>query len=547
MGKEKFRTIFYLILVLMAGYQILHTQYLGLKLRFNTFSAPTLTVPDHLSIGLTYQRFMYTVGGVAFDKVALPAETQKVTSLSINYLPNKADGKRLGLTINGKEINTKIYDWQLIPIARFANSSYYSCFTLFGNLTDANKEDEVLNDGGEILNYHPEFTNNLFGFRIAQLDMLILYQDCTDLPTMKGKYILGNGELTPDISSNLTGLNNFLTYANGIQSSLQMKFRSYVICDYGQDIRFDFPKDSLTLTGNPYYYCWRFRNDDPNYSSANITDSIIKDIDQIIQTKKKENPSFNERTWYIDALVEAAKTYKSGYDLYASGTFVDLLKITSTADQKNFLDKYSTSSLWQMLISVKSDMTDYSVVYLKEYSERFSARVDLLQSINPAIWDAAANLMRFGAFFRYCKDNYPDQWKSFLQQTGNINVEPKLNTPTVLYSDGRYINEIKTNNQIESYRLFQNYPNPFNPATSISYQLASTACVELKIFDVLGREIACPVNKIQPAGYYCTNFDTRAISKNLSSGIYFYRLKVRGIDQADPVNYTEIKKMQLLK
>jgi hypothetical protein len=72
-----------------------------------------------------------------------------------------------------------------------------------------------------------------------------------------------------------------------------------------------------------------------------------------------------------------------------------------------------------------------------------------------------------------------------------------------------------------AFSLKQNYPNPFNPVTNIVYTLPSTQKVLLKIYDVLGREIKILVNEEQSAGTHNISFDAR----NLSSGIYFYRLE----------------------
>ena len=92
------------------------------------------------------------------------------------------------------------------------------------------------------------------------------------------------------------------------------------------------------------------------------------------------------------------------------------------------------------------------------------------------------------------------------------------------------------------YRLDQNYPNPFNPSTAIKYSVpvvdanfAPTTHVILKVFDMLGREVATLVNKYQSAGTYEVKFD----GSNLSSGIYFYTLKSG--------SYTKTYKMVLLK
>jgi photosystem II stability/assembly factor-like uncharacterized protein len=87
----------------------------------------------------------------------------------------------------------------------------------------------------------------------------------------------------------------------------------------------------------------------------------------------------------------------------------------------------------------------------------------------------------------------------------------------------------------ERLSLSQNYPNPFNPSTVIAYQLPTNNFVTLKIFDVLGREIASLVNERQTAGSHSVTFS----ANGLPSGVYFYRLQAG--------NYTETRKLVLLK
>ena len=85
------------------------------------------------------------------------------------------------------------------------------------------------------------------------------------------------------------------------------------------------------------------------------------------------------------------------------------------------------------------------------------------------------------------------------------------------------------------FKLHQNYPNPFNPITVISYQLSVSGLVLLKVFDVLGKEVATLINDVKPAGSYEVQFD----ASNLPSSIYFYKLSTD--------TFTETKKMVLIR
>jgi len=105
----------------------------------------------------------------------------------------------------------------------------------------------------------------------------------------------------------------------------------------------------------------------------------------------------------------------------------------------------------------------------------------------------------------------------------------------------RPLSEIITNveniddNNPNHFSLSQNYPNPFNPTTSIQYAVSSREFVTLKVYDLLGREVATLINEEKPAGEYEIEFN----ASGLASGIYFYKLQAG--------SYSSIKKMICLK
>ncbi len=88
---------------------------------------------------------------------------------------------------------------------------------------------------------------------------------------------------------------------------------------------------------------------------------------------------------------------------------------------------------------------------------------------------------------------------------------------------------------VEDFKLNQNYPNPFNPSTKISWQSPVSSWQTIKVYDILGNEIATLVDEFRNAGKYEITFN----ASNLASGVYFYRLKAG--------NYIETRKMLLLR
>ena len=120
----------------------------------------------------------------------------------------------------------------------------------------------------------------------------------------------------------------------------------------------------------------------------------------------------------------------------------------------------------------------------------------------------------------------------------NVNGDPQ----SIVFDYGNWIlKDLSPVTQVEDqfipgeFSLEQNYPNPFNPSTKIKFTLPSKASVVLKVFNILGKEIATLVNGEQDAGNYTVEFD----ASTLKSGVYFYRLEAG--------SFTETKKMILMK
>ncbi len=93
------------------------------------------------------------------------------------------------------------------------------------------------------------------------------------------------------------------------------------------------------------------------------------------------------------------------------------------------------------------------------------------------------------------------------------------------------------------FGLNQNYPNPFNPTTAISFQLSAVSLASLRVYDVLGREIASLVDEVRPAGTYTVHWDGRGAP----SGVYYYRLRASEASTGSARGFVETKRMILLR
>ena len=132
----------------------------------------------------------------------------------------------------------------------------------------------------------------------------------------------------------------------------------------------------------------------------------------------------------------------------------------------------------------------------------------------------------------------------------NLYANSNFSSPFAVATDDTFLVERPSsttsvggnNSGVKNFHLEQNYPNPFNPSTSIRYTVPSVTLnevegsrVSLKVYDVLGNEVATLVNEEKPAGSYEVKFD----AAGLSSGIYFYKLQAGSL--------VETKKMILMK
>jgi len=94
---------------------------------------------------------------------------------------------------------------------------------------------------------------------------------------------------------------------------------------------------------------------------------------------------------------------------------------------------------------------------------------------------------------------------------------------------------VETGAAVHEYMLSQNYPNPFNPVTNIQFSIVNRQLTIVKVFDVLGREVATLVNEVKEPGAYTVQFN----GSNLASGVYFYRLQAG--------NFVQTKKLLLVR
>lgn len=211
-------------------------------------------------------------------------------------------------------------------------------------------------------------------------------------------------------------------------------------------------------------------------------------------------------------------------------------------------DHKNVYKVFQSLIKLKKDYDVFNTNNFTLDVGNFVKKINLynqdmdafiIGNFNVIQLTSAQNFSRTGWWYDY----FSGDSVNVTNLTENITLEPgefriyttsKLPTP-----EPGILTEVENDNLVNSipagFKLEQNYPNPFNPNTKISWQSPVGGWQSIKIFDVIGNEIATLIDEYKEAGYHEVEFN----SKNLSSGIYFYQLKSG--------NYLETKKMILLR
>jgi Tol biopolymer transport system component len=138
--------------------------------------------------------------------------------------------------------------------------------------------------------------------------------------------------------------------------------------------------------------------------------------------------------------------------------------------------------------------------------------VNMGPDINTANHEYGPRVTQDGQYLFFTRDNGSTSMDIYWV---SANIIDSLRSVTVSINN-------QSENMASDYKLFQNYPNPFNPSTVISYSLPGNSFVSLKIYNILGKEIASLVNSVQRRGSHDITFNTN--NMNLSSGVYLYTL-----------------------
>lgn len=261
------------------------------------------------------------------------------------------------------------------------------------------------------------------GLRLFQLDNLIINPYSWDLVTDGGVYVLGTGESAPNIRQNQRAQNNFLTL-----NPLDNAFDSYLISDRRRRAFFRVERSTLIIEGEPSYTFVR-RTNPSNEEFAKAESRVEKEVRAQFEIRNEREQS----VWLIDQVIAEAEKFDEsvGDNELLSPVLKQLLSINDRGGRRVTLLKESMESLFNELIDLRVLVQLLKAWELPALSERISNQTAGLRAINPAVWDAGVIVLRYAAFFRYCKQHDPAQWDLFMSQIKQApRPRPLVTTPT---------------------------------------------------------------------------------------------------------------------
>jgi hypothetical protein len=371
--------------------------------RFSTnagLAARPLQIRSSGRSNLVAFKFVGRVGGVSFETTAEPDQTLRGKSIEISYNPSHPDGSRLVVRAGTTLLRTNIPDWQLRPIANFADSEYNAIISLFGEGPDRNSY--------YYIQYHDSLKDTLLGMRLLQADILFMsLGEHWRMPRYAGKVILGPGEQE-------TAEERAIRAARRLDAALRgQKWRSWVLTDAGTHPTFGVVQGELIIRVRPYYYFWNIEQTEYD-SRIKEHNRLVHEYNALLASAKADLDRHNSLVPIFNATTDPQRKRQLRAQLDALKSEIDSKEARITA----------------LRAQIDADQPEPKVFEVIALTNAMRSLDGALAEYNPSVYKAYQRLAQYGAFFRYVKNTNPANWKTFQQRLTSVAIVPAVKTPT---------------------------------------------------------------------------------------------------------------------
>jgi carboxypeptidase T len=415
-------------------------------------------------------------------------------------------------------------------------------------------DDWYYNDSGhaKAIAFTPEVGTGTDGFWPLQSRILTLAKSTV---TQNIYFALANGAY---VASEKTTPNKEY-YSQGEAGNLKVNYRNKGLLN-AQNVKIELTTQSpyLTIQTNSFSYSNinSFASDSLNFNFTVAGNAPVNSsIPAVLKVKQNDTNTIYIQNVNIvvgQGTVILADSAENGTTRWTAVGGWGTTTSQSYSPTRSFTDSptgnYSNSTTRSLTLATSLNVSSTPVLLLSYWYKHTidtldNAYIDV-SSDNGATWRSAKYYNKVVS--NWTKDVI--DITSLAAGSTNLKIRFSMISNGTLTSDGIYIDNIKltayndiptginTENEVpQQFNLSQNYPNPFNPNTVISYNVGTSGNVLLKVFNMLGKEVATLVNERQNAGSYSVDF----YGSNLSSGMYYYKIE-SGL-------YSATKKMMLIK
>jgi len=325
--------------------------------------------------------------------------------------------------------------------------------------------------------------------------------------------------------------NNTWKSFNGAPYNLNMDYLSKLAISNDSIVWITTPSGLFKFDGMQFEHFDEYNSDLPSsYIYSIIVDKndivwvgtdngVVKIQDTVMTTYNVTLPNHYDNTAYSLAVDANNNLWATNYDLYKfdgnDWTFYETPQLSAmySGAQSVYADISG-----EIFVAPREIIVDYwkNKKSSNEYNETFDVLEDGpgLLKYNGEEWDYYSS-SNSGLLNNFVKDiTFDSLGNSWICTAAGISVFRK---------DGVIFSDINSSNNaaiVPNFSLSQNYPNPFNPSTTINYTIPQSGLITLKVYDILGREVATLINEYQNSGSYNVQF----YAKNLASGMYIYQL-----------------------
>ena len=507
----------------------------GNGLRFRCSGSATITASGYLWLGDIYSDLVFSSGLTVVGQIISNGKDGALSSRTKFWLGGN------GLVIDG---HTQFIHTDFYPISPYFNSitinggggSFSWCQIISGG------DYGISINGGMLAMGGTKVVSNHVGLNFTNYSLGFIYQK--NVFENRDYDIKGVASAGINASGDMGGYNSFRGYGyhiyseySGIITALHNYWLGGAkISKYNNLYNNVDASNPLFTDPNPYYS--RGENDNKLEIESGIflkksvikNDKPIEKVPGIEELDEATKLLYSKK--YDEALPELHKLvdkYKDGFVGKRALAFIEYILSETERDKEilPMLEQYSNGK------SKVAQFAHYRKVYqyfkLQEYDKaieimkttEFSEEdADLRQArlydLGIAYYDLLGKKAEAYNYFDELVKTYPDCPLAEVANTVYRITKDGYEKPTESEDE-----EVVT---VTETKLFANYPNPFNPTTVIKYQLADAAQISLKVYDVMGREVATLVNTYQNKGSYEVTFN----ANGLASGIYFYKLNAGG-------------------